>query len=59
MDFWRILIFLMILYSVFSAWKGFRKKLKKAEGEEEIWHAFVPFLLMIILFLIAIAVFIF
>ena len=59
MDFWRILIFLMIVISVFSAWKGFRRKLEKAEGEEEIRHAFVPFLLMIILFLIAIAVFIF
>ena len=59
MDFWRILIFLMIVISVFSAWKGYRRKLDKAEGEEEIRHAFVPFLLMIILFLIAIAVFIF
>lgn len=59
MDFWRILIFFMIVYSVFSAWKGFRKKLEKAKGEEEMRHAFVSFLVMIILFLIAIAVFVF
>lgn len=49
----------MIVISVFSAWKGFRRKLEKAEGGEEIRDAFASFLLIIILFLIAIAVFIF
>ncbi len=49
----------MIVISVYSAWKDFRRKFEKGEGEEEIRHAFVPFLLMIIMFLIAIAVFVF
>jgi hypothetical protein len=49
----------MILISTFSVWKDYRKKVEKAEGEKEIRNAFVPFLLMIFLFILAIAVFIF
>ncbi|WP_313894453.1 hypothetical protein [Psychrobacillus sp.] len=39
------------------SWIEFRKKLKKAEGEEEIRRAFVPFLLVVVLFVISIIVF--
>ena len=59
LDFWGILAFLMILICTFSAWKVFRRKFEKAEGEDEIRNAIVPFLLMIIVLIIAIAVFIF
>jgi len=59
LDFWPKLIFLLFVISFFSSWKNFRKKIKEAEGEEEMRNAVVPFLLVIFLFMIAIAVFIF
>ncbi|WP_249872778.1 hypothetical protein [Oceanobacillus saliphilus] len=59
MNFGMSLLFLMTLISVFFAWKDCRKKVKKAEGEEEIRNVFVPFLLTIFLFILAIVVFIF
>ncbi|MER1957231.1 MAG: hypothetical protein ABS942_07620 [Solibacillus sp.] len=50
--------YVIIMSIVFiSSWIGYRKKVKKAENEEEIRSAFVPFLLVGILFLISIAVF--
>ncbi len=50
--------YVMIVSIVFiSSWIGYRKKVKKAENEEEIRSAFVPFLLVGFLFLISLAVF--
>ncbi|WP_341323675.1 hypothetical protein NSQ62_09460 [Solibacillus sp. FSL H8-0523] len=50
--------YVIIMSIVFiSSWIGYRKKVKKAENEEEIRSAFVPFLLVGILFLISTAVF--
>ncbi|QBP43203.1 hypothetical protein E2636_18805 (plasmid) [Paenisporosarcina antarctica] len=59
MDFWRILIVLAIVFSLFSAWKDYRKKVDKAEVEEEKRQAGVSFLLKIFLLILVIAVFIF
>ncbi|WP_166669615.1 hypothetical protein [Paenisporosarcina antarctica] len=59
LDFWRILIVLAIVFSLFSAWKDYRKKVDKAEVEEEKRQAGVSFLLKIFLLILVIAVFIF
>ncbi|MBU8907523.1 hypothetical protein [Desertibacillus haloalkaliphilus] len=42
-----VLLFL-ILIGGYSGWKDYRRKLKKAEGEEEIRQAIVPLILLII-----------
>jgi len=41
-----------------SSWIRYRKKVKKAENEEDIRKAFVPFLLVVMLFIISISVFV-
>jgi hypothetical protein len=49
----------VIIISVvtFISWIDYRKKVKKAESEEEIRKAFVPFLLVILLFATSISMF--
>ena len=59
MDFLRALIFLLISISFYSAWKNYRKKVNEAVGEEEMREAFVPFLMITFIFLIAIVTFVF
>jgi len=48
---------IIISMVTFISWIDYRKKVKKAESEEEIRKAFVPFLLVIVLFVISISVF--
>ena len=48
---------IIISFIMFISWIDYRKKVKKAESEEEIRKAFVPFLLVIVLFVISISVF--
>jgi heme/copper-type cytochrome/quinol oxidase subunit 2 len=49
----------VILVSIvtFISWIDYRKKAKKAESEEEIRKALVPFILVMVLFLTSISVF--
>ena len=48
---------ILILIATILSWIDYRKKFKKAEGEEEIRRAFVPFLLMMIIFVLSILTF--
>jgi len=48
---------IIISIVLISSWIDYRKKVKKAENEEDIRKAFVPFLLVVVLFLMSIAVF--
>ena len=48
---------IIISIVLISSWIDYRKKVKKAENEEDIRKAFVPFLLVVVLFIISIAVF--
>ena len=40
-----------------SSWIDFRKKVKKAENEEAVRKAFVPFLFVMVLFIVSISLF--
>ena len=48
---------IIISIVLISSWIDYRKKVRKAENEEDIRKAFVPFLLVVVLFLMSIAVF--
>ncbi|MFJ7973697.1 hypothetical protein [Psychrobacillus sp. NPDC096389] len=48
---------MLILIATILSWIDYRKKFNKAKGEEEIRSALVPFLLMIIIFVISIITF--
>ena len=48
---------IIILIVLISSWIDYRNKVKKADNEEDIRKAFVPFLLVVVLFIISIAVF--
>jgi len=48
---------IIISIVLISSWIDYRKKVKKAENEEEIRKAFVPFLLVVVLFVVSISVF--
>ena len=51
----KIFIFILITITTLFSWFKYRKEIKIAESNEEIRHAFVRFMLMLILFLILIA----
>ena len=48
---------IIILIVLISSWIDYRNKVKKADNEEDKRKAFVPFLLVVVLFIISIAVF--
>jgi len=48
---------IIILIVLISSWIDYRNKVKKADNEEDIRKEFVPFLLVVVLFIISIAVF--
>ena len=48
---------IIISIVLISSWINYRKKVKTAENEEDKRKAFVPFLLVVVLFIISIAVF--
>lgn len=48
---------IIISIVLISSWIDYRKKVKKAENEEDIRRAFVPFLLVVVLFVVSISVF--
>jgi len=48
---------IIITIVLISSWINYRKKVKTAENEGDTRKAFVPFLLVVVLFLISIAVF--
>ena len=48
---------IIISIVLISSWIDYRNKVKKADNEEDIRKAFVPFLLVVVLFIISIAVF--
>lgn len=47
----------IVLIALVSSWIEYRKKVKKAENEEDMRKAFVPFLLVMVLFIVSISVF--
>jgi|GEM_PF-2463171 len=51
----KIFIFILMTIATLFSWFKYRKEIKKAESNEEIRHALVRFMLMLILFLIFIA----
>lgn len=54
-DYMKIFIFILMTIATLFSWFKYRKEIKKAESNEEIRHALVRFMLMLILFLIFIA----
>ncbi|MGE7694699.1 hypothetical protein ACQKNC_11350 [Lysinibacillus sp. NPDC094177] len=48
---------ILISIVLIGSWIDCRKKIKKAENSEEIRKAFVPFLLVVILFVVSISLF--
>ncbi|MGE7672830.1 hypothetical protein ACQKMV_04465 [Lysinibacillus sp. NPDC094403] len=48
---------IIISIVLIGSWIGCRKKIKKAENSEEIRKAFVPFLLVVVLFVVSISLF--
>ncbi|MFC6039537.1 hypothetical protein ACFPYN_08880 [Paenisporosarcina macmurdoensis] len=48
---------IIVSIATIISWIDYKKKVKKAESEEEIRKALVPFILVMVLFLISISMF--
>jgi Na+/H+ antiporter NhaC len=48
----EILFVFAVFFTFFLCWKDYKKKVKKAQGEEEIRKVLMPFLLILFLFIL-------